>query len=267
MRTGCLCFAFLTACSAKVGAPSKSGVVGGASAVYVESGATRSQSSAEAAFSTSADAPLSACTKTETIADCATLACAIPEDAAGTIPSAGTITMRVGDHTVVLAPGADHAYPAWQDASAALWAGGELLSIEAAGAEVPPFSGTLRAPLAINVRAPTLPPDGAAIPVAREAGIDVAWDPIDEGTVVLALTGASLDGRRAVVSCAFDAHAGLGSVPAAALRTVQRGDGSLTLSTRSSQRVEVGDYGIQLQADTQARTADGRRFTTLVSLD
>jgi hypothetical protein len=267
MRTSYVCLALVTACSAKIGAPSKSGVIGGASAVYVESGAPHSQSNAEAAFSTGSEAALAACTKTATVGTCSALRCAISADAAPVMPSAGTITMRVAGRTVVLSPSDDHTYPAWQDASAALWSGGEELTIEASGAEVPAFSGTLTAPPPLTVRAPALSQSGAMLSIRRADGLELAWDPVEFGTVVIALSGVASGGGRAVVTCTFPAGAGVATIPALALAAVEAGGGSLTVATRSMQKVEVGDYAIQLQADTQGRTGDGRRFTSLLSIE
>jgi hypothetical protein len=252
----------LVACSAKIGTPTKSGVVGGATAQYVESGAARSLSSAGASFSTKAD-PAS-CVKTESRGACTTLLCAV----SGVVdqPSAGTITIHVGDRTVTLAPGADHTYPAWQDATSALFSAGETLSIEASGADVPAFSGTVVAPQVPTIRAPVLPPDGAPLAVARSADLALTWDAAAGVSIELTLSGAASDGQRAVALCSFDGSSGAASVPASALGAVQAGAGSLSIAARSAHEIDVGDYAIQLHADTQANGPDGRRFTAIVAL-
>jgi hypothetical protein len=167
---------------------------------------------------------------------------------------------------VTLTPSADHTYAAWQDATSALFAAGDTVAIDAAGADVPAFSGTVIAPQVATIRAPALPDGAAPLAVARGSGLDVAWDALGGATIELALSGAGEGGKRALVTCSFDGASGAGHLPASSLVGVQGGDASVSIVARSARKVDAGDYAVQLQADTQAHAPDGRRFAAIVSL-
>lgn len=262
----------VVSCSAKIGAPTKGGRVSGSSAAYLEAGAKRSESTFGAAFARAANvAPLGACARSVAADRCTILTC---DDAGGApsnaAPAAGTITVRVAARTVTLAPADDHTYPAFEDPTTAFWSGGETLSIDASGGEVPPFSGTVVAPPSITVTAPDLPPGVGRVLVDRASDLPVTWAPIagDAGpsTIEVTISGAGTASARAVVTCSFDASAGSAAIPAKALAGIQAGEASLSIATRRATRVIAGDWAVELQADTYASAPDGRRFAGIATV-
>ena len=90
----------------------------------------------------------------------------------------------------------------------AIFAGGELLTIDGAGAAAPAFHGTLAAPMPLVL----------TMPVSLRLGDDdfpVAWVPDRSTRVDVTVVVSTTDGRFATIECVGDDASGQVSVPAA----------------------------------------------------
>ncbi|HZS37711.1 MAG TPA: hypothetical protein VFF06_12830 [Polyangia bacterium] len=77
---------------------------------------------------------------------------------------------------------------------AAIFSGGEMLSVSGDGAEAPAFSGSVRAPVPLALAAP-------AQPLAAANGVTVAWTPDQSDRIAISLVASTTDGRFAVLQC------------------------------------------------------------------
>ncbi len=234
----------------------KGGSVTLSQSVFTVGGMDYVSGSVVAAFSTivSSGPPNSgtSCT-TQTVGSCTSSRCVTvdagtPVDAGFTLTqdSAGVITIAGTklDGGVTLVPSADNTYAALS-ATSRLSAVGDTLTVSAAGATVPAFSGkTVVTPASVTVTAPGCAASNCGS-IPRNAPLLVTWTGGTVGTVtVSAFVGVGAE--TSIVQCSYDASAGTGTVPTAALGTLPAGMGSFSVSVANKTTFTAGSYDVSL---------------------
>lgn len=184
----------------------------------------------------------SACTTMQTIGPCKVQQCATTQPQGA--QSAGTITITGATKPLSIVPGADKTYPQ-QTSMTSLYNGGEMITFAAPGADVPAFSVTLTTPTKATITAPAKPAAGSLLPINRAQDFSVSWTGGGSGRVQVFLSGA---GSSSSLFCKFDASAGTGKVPAAALATMTGTMGSFAMASIAETESSAGDWGIGASA-------------------
>jgi hypothetical protein len=122
-----------------------------------------------------------------------------------------------------------------------LFAGGESVMFTAAGAGVPAFSKALAMPAKATITAPAKP--SQYLTVNRGASYTVSWTGGGSGQIQVAFNSQLADQR---LFCRFDASAGSGTIPSAALATLQAGAGGFAMAAITRTDVTAGDWGVEL---------------------
>jgi hypothetical protein len=156
--------------------------------------------------------------------------------------SAGTITVSGGVQPVVLMPGSDGVYAGTQ-ADRPLWPGGALLTVTAAGAEVPPFSASVVTPAPLSV---TAPPFGAnaPLPVDRAHDFELAWSGGGQSTLEIRI----VDAAKLSLVCEFPADDGRGVVPQSLLGRLAVGTATLVPAQTAAATARVTDWSVDISA-------------------
>jgi hypothetical protein len=199
--------------------------------------------------------------------DCESVSCPVPDGGVpldmgapfvGLARSAGPLTLSGGLVPVVLVADERSAYSMITQTTL-LYHGGEMLTVKADGADVPPFTITTTAPSQITVTAPRI--DNGAVKIDRNADLSVTWSGGGAGEVVLSLMPplGSPTGAAGVV-CRFPAMRGWGGVRQDAFAYMLTGSGAIYLRVTSSADLAAGDTAVSLEADTAALSPDGLAF-------
>jgi len=201
--------------------------------------------------------------------NCTATTCTEPTSApAGseTLVSAGTLTVGAATFSPIPA-GSDAGTPGgYSGTSGVAWPSGQTVHVRATGGVVPAFEGDV---VAVPLLTVSTPPGivGTANGLNAEltgglskSGVPLAWTPVD-GIQVFATVVQTKAGEyeaEVTVNCTFDAAAGSGTIPAAALTdlstapALQDGvmgpDTVLTLSTVSETSVMAGNDPIYISA-------------------
>ncbi len=184
----------------------------------------------------------STCTTMQTIGPCKVQQCVSTQPQGA--QSAGTITITGATKPLSLVPGTDKVY-VQQTSMTSLFNGGEMITFAAAGADVPAFSVTLTTPTKATITAPAKPAAGSFLAINRAQDFSVSWTGGGSGRVQVFLSGA---GGSPSLFCKFDASAGSGKVPAAALATMTGAMGSFAMASVAETEKSVGDWGIGASA-------------------
>ena len=121
-----------------------------------------------------------------------------------------------------------------------LYAGGETLTFDGGGDDVPRFNGTLIAPGKLVVSGPATRP-------ADDADLPLTWTGTSSGQVIVTLFGGPLSDITAV-DCSFPASDGQAVIPGS-LRTLAPGN---EIRTDVTTTLTVGGWTIDLVADFDA---------------
>jgi hypothetical protein len=162
--------------------------------------------------------------------------------AATPAPQAGAITVSDGaKFNASLTPSTDGTY-AVSGAPNILLPGGEMVTVNAAGGDIPAFSGAIEQPLTLLVTSPTDASSGTfSWPRANDLNFS-----FDRGTV-----GVELEVQVAIagksLTCHFASQAGMATVPTAALSELPVGV-TLDVFTSATKRVQAGNYSVDLIA-------------------
>ena len=215
------------------------------------------------------------CTTT-TQGSCTVLKCTAPPDA-GTVdagedggdagpvvaPNAGDITVSgpkfPDGGSFVLTPGDAGTYQgATGPTTAPIFAGGDNLTASAAGKDVPAFSNqTLVAPSDLDVTAPTF--TASVTTFKRSENLAITWTAADGGAAtgtvnVLVSAHDTPDDSSTIITCAFPAAGGTGSVPTAALQDLPQANGTtingfISIIPEAATPFTAGDWNITFSAD------------------
>ncbi len=178
--------------------------------------------------------------------------------------SGGTVTFSKNGAApfATLSPKADNTYDGFYDIRGPLFASGDSLAVSAAGGpSLPAFSGTLSAPAAGTITAPAAPAGiGGRITIAQAADLQLTWTGGGAGKLHLVMNSGDGKGQ---VDCSFDAAAGSGVVPAAALsRLVAGANASISLGFVASAPLTAGGETVNFSVSTSALKPDGTLWMT-----
>ncbi|HTL35583.1 MAG TPA: hypothetical protein VL326_20785 [Kofleriaceae bacterium] len=202
---------------------------------------------------------VNACTDTM-VAGCDVYVCQAPGPT--TYVSGGTVTITGLTQAVTMMPASDKMY-APVSSQQALYTGGETITVNATGADAPAFTLSLTAPARASITAPAKPSSGG-LTIDRAHDFAVSWTG-GGGKVYLYISGPS--GTNSTISCGFDASAGTGTIPAAALMMVPAGTGSFNTSSLSVKSTDIGDWRFYAQAFfTNVWATDTSMATAAVTL-
>jgi hypothetical protein len=180
--------------------------------------------------------------------DCHVLSCAATGTGTTSLASAGIITVAgpTGDFLMV-SPTSGGLYISTPSMTM-LYNTGDLVSIQADGTSdgVPAFSRSLVAPAPITVTAPAL--DTSTALIMRSLDFNVAWTGGTARTNVEASISPSTQGTE--VRCEFDAAAGTGMIPIAALQQLPQGTATLSITPVSKVDVMAGEFRVTLELAT-----------------
>lgn len=145
--------------------------------------------------------------------------------------------------------------------SAPLWAGGDTLQFQAAGADggAPAFSQTLTAAPVVEVTAPAFPTSGPML-VSRSSPLSLTWR-ATPGTTVTAFL-SSVSGLGVVWAfCAWRGEAGAATIPTTVLSQLPATQlGNIVVGADARTTVVAGGWTVLLQAASAGSTDAGSAF-------
>jgi hypothetical protein len=185
----------------------------------------------------------------------------------GAVQSAGTLT--VGGTTPMFSLEYDAATMQYVTVPTVpndklLFAGGDIITFAAAGADVPAFTDTIVAPSPLVVTSPALPSRPFSIDTSKD--LVFAWAGSSVGKISFNVFTTTSNGGTAVsssfVSCQFDASALTGTIPAALLQKLAKTDAATTgrfgIDLSNTKEVVAGDHMVHLAVGSVATKADGK---------
>jgi hypothetical protein len=170
---------------------------------------------------------------------------------AGSITFTGALLPTPG---VTIAPGAGDAYGAVSTPGRG-WNGGEqIVAVAQGGADVPAFRAEGAAPLDAAWSSPALPATGAPLTLSRSTPLAIEWTG-GSGTVTVSLRGAKpgIGQGHVALDCAFDAAAGVGTIPVADLQRLPAStsgpagpqpSGQLSAAVSTQSTTPAGDWTV-----------------------
>jgi hypothetical protein len=163
--------------------------------------------------------------------------------------SAGSVTISDGSDSFVLAPLSTDQYP--DDQFAGLrYAAGDTISLAAAGATVPAFTGTVTFPADVAVTSPT----SSVTTLSQAAGLAAAWAPTS-GSVHVVITQYPSSTLSIGVDCAYAGDAGSGDIPPTALTDLIIGtSANVLVAGEGIGSAMAGDYAVEFLAAEYAFT-------------
>jgi hypothetical protein len=141
---------------------------------------------------------------------------------AGSVVSAGTLSMTGGTGPIALMPDTTTGFYSYSSAypvGGPTVAGGDTLTVTASGAIVPAFTAHFVMPNDITVTSPVPPVPPmlfGSVAVLRSSDLPIAWTGGGAGVVEVAL-GQKSGGGLTSITCLLPAAGGSGAIPAAAL--------------------------------------------------
>jgi hypothetical protein len=156
--------------------------------------------------------------------------------------SAGTVTITGASQPITLTPDAMGQYAPMM-VPTPLFTGGEMVTFSGTGATAPAFSKAIKTPSKVTITQPAKP--APYLVVDRTRDFTVTWTGGGAGKVQVALNSSTADRR---LFCRFDASAGSGKLPTAALAMFAAGDGGYAMAAVTIDEAVVGDWGIEVSA-------------------
>jgi hypothetical protein len=159
--------------------------------------------------------------------------------------SAGEIMITGAAQAITMTPTAEKTYNTFMTA-APLFSGGENITFAAAGADVVAFTKSITAPSKATITAPAKPSSTSPyLNISRSQDFTVSWTGGGTGLVQVALNSSQADQR---LFCKFEASAGTGKVPSAALQLLATGTGGFAMASIAQTVHEAGDWAVDVSA-------------------
>ncbi len=158
--------------------------------------------------------------------------------------SAGEITVSGGAQEITMTKETD-TYTT--SGSGEVWTNDDTLTVEAAGDEVPAFTGELQPPANATLTSPETP-DGAW-EIDTTSDIDVEWDAeeIDSGEFTVNLVNTGDPGSS--LYCIWDVTSGSETIPASLLGEMSTGaEGSYNFTVDAETSVSADDWDVEIRA-------------------
>jgi hypothetical protein len=199
------------------------------------------------------DTPLpSTCTTRATFGACTVfVGCPAFDPPAASSPQAGRLHLSLGTATVDIDPQANGSYNEWSSDAAAPFGPGDVLSVAAAGGDVPAFNASVVNPTPVHV-------DhwGQGEAIDRHSPYVVHWTGASPGWVSVALRWGNISGE---IRCSARASAGELVVPPEALSMAPAATVEIDLVGVNVTTVSAGKYTVQMSATTPGQ---GPQFDT-----
>ena len=143
------------------------------------------------------------------------------------MPSAGNITIKGGSEEVVLQPSPGGAYSEYRNTAALVFQRGQMLSINAAGKDVPAWQTQLSIPSPVfSLQSPSPARIDLTWVLRKKQDLVLMWTPLAAGsTVRIELSQDMGTSQGSLVECVFEGNQGAGSVPATVLSQLQTTQG------------------------------------------
>ncbi len=205
------------------------------------------------------DGPAFACAA-QNFGPCTFYSCHAPpptesDGGSGPAANAGAIDVGGGSQAIHFAPRADGTYDPLT-LTGAVWSGGEMLTVDAAGNAVPFFHGAIAAPRLATVGAPGLPASDWM--VDRTIDLAFTWSGVSSEKLLVSFGSNSADPIE--VECVFTGSDGAGTVPAASLALLPAGSGYFQVVSRGEDTLQAGPWQVRFRADADALAPDGTPF-------
>ena len=195
--------------------------------------------SASASFVTTA--ATSSCTQ-HTVGACDVYVCSTTTPTQS-YASDGTITITGLAQAVTLTPQSNNMYAPFSTQQAPLFSGGETVTLHGTGGTAPAFTLMVTMPSRATITSPTKPAGtSGSVTIQRSQDFSASWTGGGAGKLYLYVSGPS--GSGATVSCGFDASAGTGKIPAAALSMLPAGMGSFSAASLAVKTLDMTDWRI-----------------------
>ena len=196
------------------------------------------------------------------VAGCTVETCQLAGPGLGTVVSAGAISVSGGSYPLVMEQVNGGQYGAVFDdgGSTALWRGGEQLTVQAAGGDVPAFAQDVVTPTEVMILTP-MPPL-----LSRAAPFAFSWLGASAGLLTVDAS-ETVGATSFYAECQFDVAAGTGTVPRETLQQLPRGAVLLTVSTVNRSAVGAGPWLIKTFVQTNASDPSGLEYTRTVELE
>jgi len=179
--------------------------------------------------------------------------CDPPPPSCEPIPSAGAITISgtvFDDLPITPNPNGTYTSMGMSSTGAPVFMDGDILTLSAPGADVPPFQQSIVAPGCVAMTTPSGPDGGViygsyVIPTSDD--LQISWT----GGESNAFVGVTLVGGHgnpaayASVSCSFDATLGQGTIPQQALAALTGTAGRFFIYQERRDSVQAGSYRVQ----------------------
>jgi hypothetical protein len=184
----------------------------------------------------------------ETFGDCSVSTCTANDKTATPPPNAGTITITDGamfNVTLTAAPGQPYTTQAGATGSIV---GAELVSVSAAGGDVPAFMTSIAVPRVITLSAPALDESGVGT-VPASGDLVLTFDNrAADGETETKLHVLQSSGLKSNLYCQLPTESGTATIPGAALDKVRGAGGQLLLLVARAKQVPAGDFAVNVIA-------------------
>jgi hypothetical protein len=193
-----------------------------------------------------------------TIGACTYSHCPPPGTNASSV-DAGNLVLTSPKATSTLSPLPNHGYNEEDDFST-FFLPGETITVEASGAGVPAFTGSVVSPVFVHLSGPIDWPSGPTI--HRMLDLDVDWKGASTGELAVQI-GIGYDS----VDCAWDVGAGHGTVPKQLLQKLPKGLADASFHQRVTTVIAAGAYKVAFTASEYALFPNDFPSSVAITLD
>jgi hypothetical protein len=147
-----------------------------------------------------------------------------------------------------------------------LWAGGEMLSFHADGADVPGFDAQAAAPSQVTLTTPVQPTAGQEVAVRRATDFHLAWT-TGAGQLHVAMIGANRANAAAIlIDCYFPMEAGSGVIPSGVWQATDTGAASFDVNAVGHSVIQRAGWEITAEARSPVTWPDGTKVSAGIAL-
>jgi hypothetical protein len=208
---------------------------------------------------------LPTCT-TQTVMGCSVRICddtGGPDAGADMPMSAGVIHISIaGGVVATLSPEADGSYQPLHGTQS-FWNGGEAVTVQSAGGQVPAFTGVLAAPVRLTVTAPVLPAPGTRLAIPHGQPLQVSWTGQSDGSLQVQVVTSD---NHHTATCRFPVSAGTGSVPPEVLALLPLAEATLVIRGINGVPVRAGDWTVHLATVGTELAPDGQSTRNIAAV-
>lgn len=183
---------------------------------------------------------------------CTLSTCPLGGGASEPPPTAGDITVTASNQTATLSPDTDKMYTGLTG-QVTLLAPGDVVQVQASGAEIPAFALSAAAPASVEVTSPLLS-ETTVLDVDGTKDLVVTWTGSSADKVAVGTTAVDAAADEIVsLHCEFDASQGQGAVPSSLLQKLPKVPKmGMGMGVHNTAKVEGNGYAVTLSLATDA---------------